>query len=79
MRWVMRLANGVESGLLGSGSGSGRVRALAILQELAPRSRTCGKLRLISWHSDNEQLCSTALFEHGRKYTRKQSYKYPFT
>lgn len=39
------MAVGVE----GSGLGSGRVRARAILQALAPRSRTWGKERLMSY------------------------------
>lgn len=45
----MRVASGGEMGLAGSGSGFSRVRARATLQELAPRSRTLGKDRLISW------------------------------
>lgn len=45
---VMRVARGGEVGLAGSGSGLGRVRARAMLQVLAPRSRTRGKWRLMS-------------------------------
>lgn len=59
VRCEMRVDNGGDSGFLGSGSGSGRVRALAILQALAPRSKTCGKWRLISWHLDHKYFHSS--------------------
>lgn len=43
VRWEIRVERGGELSFEGSGSGSGRVSALAMLQEFAPRSRTCLK------------------------------------
>lgn len=43
------MERGSDVALEGSGSGLGAVSALAMLQALAPRSRTLGKLRLMSW------------------------------
>lgn len=45
----MRVERGGELGFEGSGSGSGRVSARAMLQEFAPRSRTWLKCRFMSW------------------------------
>ncbi len=75
MRWETRVARGGDPGLSGSGSGSGRVRARATLQAFAPRSRTCGKWRLMSWNAGHKQLTSTAHPNHSRDYSRKHSYK----
>ncbi len=54
VRWVMRVEGrgGVGLGVevVGWEEGrAGRVRAWAMLQALAPRSRTRSKLRLMSW------------------------------
>ena len=49
----MRVDRGSDSGFEGSGSGLGTVRARAMLQALAPRSRTWGKERLISYTRQN--------------------------
>jgi hypothetical protein len=46
----IREERGGEFGI--TGSGSGVVRARAMLQLLAPRSRTFGNCRLISWKYD---------------------------
>lgn len=46
VRWPMRVPIGADSSFVGSRSGRERMRAR--LQALAPRSRTLGKLRLIS-------------------------------
>lgn len=43
------MERGGDAVLFGSGSGFGRVRARAILQAFAPRSRTWGKWRLMSY------------------------------
>jgi hypothetical protein len=48
VRWAMREDSGGEVVFEGSGSGSGRVIARAILQEFAPRSRTWLKVRFMS-------------------------------
>lgn len=48
VRCEIRVERGGDEVLLGSGSGLGRVRARAILQAFAPRSRTWGKWRLMS-------------------------------
>ena len=45
----MRVERGGEFAFEGSGSGSGRVSAFAMLQEFAPRSRTCLKCLFMSW------------------------------
>lgn len=46
VRWPMRVPMGADLSFVGSRSGRERMRAR--LQALAPRSRTFGKLRLIS-------------------------------
>jgi hypothetical protein len=48
IRESMRVASGSETGFSETGSGFGAVRMRAMLQALAPRSRTFGKRRLIS-------------------------------
>lgn len=45
----MRADRGGDVGVDGSGSGFSRTSALARLHELAPRSRTLGKCRLMSY------------------------------
>jgi len=49
VRCPSRVERGGELGLAGLISGSGRVRARAMLHEFAPRSRTWEKCRLISY------------------------------
>jgi len=49
VRSEMREESGGDEVFKGSGSGSGRVSARAMLQEFAPRSRTWSKRRLMSF------------------------------
>ena len=49
IRWSILVEREGEVGFEGSGSGFGATRARAILQLLAPKSRTVGKCRFISW------------------------------
>lgn len=51
VRWERRLESGGDSPVGETGSGLGAVRARAMLQLCAPRSRTCGKSRFMSFCS----------------------------
>lgn len=55
------VARGGAWGWEGSGSGFSWTRARAMLQELAPRSRTFGNCRLISWKLVSYMHCRQLL------------------
>jgi len=59
--WETREDNGSDVVREGSGSGSGRLRARAILQEFAPRSRTWLNVRFMSYQIQFP-VCNEASF-----------------